>query len=269
MSAMWQAAAEALDREPGDMTEHTDGPLPPWRPVHPRNGMGAEYEGDGLALVRGECARPIDADRARRNAEPPRPTRPGSGSVELADVHATLEHQPSGTWPGRSASPAGSDAWETDHRPTRDRAMAADAELRRRHPDIRLEPLRQRHAPTRTGYPPHQAAADPHASPAPGRAHPGHRRRSRRRLYQPRDARHPTRPTWPSGAPNRPHRSRPTGGRAPKRRPAPARSTDAELAKYVGERQEPETRAAPESGPDRTGLAAPEARMDKITERCS
>ena len=98
--------------------------------------------------------------------KPPRPMRPGSGSTQLADVHATWEHAVRDLAGRLGQAQAGYDAWETATAPTRDRAVAADAELRRRHPDIRLEPLRG-HAP------PEPATATAAAEPRqPGPAEP-------------------------------------------------------------------------------------------------
>jgi len=64
---------------------------------------------------------------------------------------------------------AGYDAWEQATGPTRDRAVAADAELRRRHPDARIEPLRaqQRTQPEQvSNSPAGNSATDPSQRPA-------------------------------------------------------------------------------------------------------
>ena len=69
--ASWQAAAEALGRQPGDLTAHSDGQLWAWRSAFAREMEWAPpYKGDELAMVRGEIRRAqIDADRARRDAQ--------------------------------------------------------------------------------------------------------------------------------------------------------------------------------------------------------
>jgi hypothetical protein len=61
---------------------------------------------------------------------------------------------------------AGYDAWEQATGPTRDRAVAAEAELRRRNPDAPIEPLRAQPEPQ------HQAdPATAAAEPAPPTSH--------------------------------------------------------------------------------------------------
>ena len=69
--ASWQAAAEALGRQPGDLTAHSDGQLWTWRSAFAREMQWAPpYKGGELAMVRGEIRRAqIDADRARRDAQ--------------------------------------------------------------------------------------------------------------------------------------------------------------------------------------------------------
>jgi hypothetical protein len=145
--AMWQAAAEALGYVPGQMREHSDGQLWAWRSQYAREMAWApEYKGDELALVRGEIRRAqIEADRARRNA------RAASGEArqrleDLAAARAAWE-QAVRELAGRLAeAQAGYDAWETATAATRERAISADAELRRRHPGMWIELLRPQRA---------------------------------------------------------------------------------------------------------------------------
>ena len=175
---MWQAAAEALGRQPGDMTEHTDGQLHTWRHAFAREMHWApEHKGDELALVRGEIRRAqIDADRARRNARAADTPDARQRLEALADVHATWERDRPG--PGRTARPG----------PSRIRRLG---NRHRPHPRPRRR-RRRRTAPPPPRHPP-GTPPRPHltrTSPRPargrtsavrrGRAHPGHRRRNRR-----------------------------------------------------------------------------------------
>ena len=262
---MWQAAAEALGREPRDMTEHTDGQLHTWRHQFAREMEWApEYKGDELALVRGEIRRAqIDADRARRNAEAAETDEARQRLSQLADVHATWEHAVRDLAGRLGQAQAGYDAWETATAPTRDRAVAADAELRRRHPDIRLEPLRG-HAPPEPATA--TAAAEPR-QPGPAEPIPVTDAEVAVASAQPRE--HPA-PDPADAAKWRAEQAARIEADRQARAEAAARAcpvTDAELAKYAGERQEPETRPESESEPDRTGLAAHEARMEEIHQQ--
>jgi hypothetical protein len=155
---MWQAAAQALGRQPGDMAEHTDGQLHAWRHQHAREMQWApEYKGEELALVRGEIRRAqVETDRARRNAQAADTPEARQRLEQLAGIRATWERTVRDLAGRLGQAQAGYDAWEAATAPTRDRAVAADAELRRRHPGIRLEPLRG------------------HAQPAPAAPEPGH-----------------------------------------------------------------------------------------------
>jgi hypothetical protein len=141
--ADWQAAAEALGRQPGDLSELSDGQLWAWRSAFTREMAWAPpYKGDDLAAVRGEIRRAdIEADRARRNAAA---ASTGEARQRLTDRAGVLTHwgQMTRDLAGRLAeAQAGYEAWETATQPTRDRAVAADAELRRRHPEAHIEPL--------------------------------------------------------------------------------------------------------------------------------
>jgi hypothetical protein len=57
-------------------------------------------------------------------------------------MHARWEQMTRDVAARLAEAQAGYDVWEQATGPTRDRAVAADAELRRRHPDTRIEPLR-------------------------------------------------------------------------------------------------------------------------------
>ena len=78
---------------------------------------------------------------------------------------------------------AGYDAWEQATGPTRDRAVAADAELRRRHPDTRIEPLRAQPQPQHEADPA-SAAAEP-APPTPHHPAPSAERQTARSQNEP------------------------------------------------------------------------------------
>jgi hypothetical protein len=142
--ASWQAAAEALGRQPGDLTGHSDGQLWAWRSAFAREMAWAPpYKGEELAMVRGEIRRAqIEADRARRNAEAADTDEARQRLAERAGVSAQWEQITRDVASRLAEAQAGYDAWEAVIGPTRDRAVAADAELRRRHPDARIEPLR-------------------------------------------------------------------------------------------------------------------------------
>jgi hypothetical protein len=158
--AAWQAAAEALGRQPGDLTAHSDGQLWAWRSAFARETEWAPpYKGDELAMVRAEIRRSrIDADRARRDAQAADTAEARQRLAEMAGMYERWEQMTRDVAARLAQVQAGYDAWEQATGPTRDRAVAADAELRRRHPGTRIEPLR--------AQPPPQPAADP-ASPAP------------------------------------------------------------------------------------------------------
>ena len=175
--AYWQAAAEALGRQPGDLREHSDGQLWAWRSAFAREMAWAPpYKGADLAAVRGEIRRTqIEADRARRNAET---AGTDDARQRLADRAATLAQweQMTRDLAARLAeAQEGYDAWETATAPTRDRAIAADAELRRRHPSQHLPPLRA--VPEPDAAQPQPAAGGRTGGRRPGCAGPGPARR--------------------------------------------------------------------------------------------
>jgi DNA transposition AAA+ family ATPase len=163
--AAWQAAAEALGWQPGSLREHSDGQLWAWRSAFGREMVWAPpYKGDDLAVVRAEIRRTeIEADRARRHAQAA--ANPDTRE-RLADRAAVL-----GQWQQMTRdlaerlaeAQAGYDAWEQATGPTRSRAVAADAELRRRYPDRSIEPLR-----AETPSPePQPAVGEPPPKPVP------------------------------------------------------------------------------------------------------
>ena len=96
------------------------------------------YKGDDLAMVRGEIRRTqIEADRARRNAQAADTDDARQRLADRAAMYAQWEQMTRDLAARLADAQAGYDAWETATAPTRDRAVAADAELRRRHPDVR------------------------------------------------------------------------------------------------------------------------------------
>jgi hypothetical protein len=142
--ASWQAAAEALGYQPGSLREHSDGQLWAWRSAFAREMAWAPpYQGDDLAATRREIRRTqIEADRARRNAEAATTDGARQRLADRAAVLARWEEMTCDLAARLAEAQEAYDAWERATAPTRDRAVAADAELRRRHPDRYLEPLR-------------------------------------------------------------------------------------------------------------------------------
>jgi hypothetical protein len=129
------------------------------------------YKGEELAMVRGEIRRAqIDADRARRDAQAADTDEAQQRLAERAGMYAQWEQMTRDVAARLAEAQAGYDAWEQATGLTRDRAVAADAELRRRHPDARIEPLRAQPQP-QPGSDPADAAAEP-APPAPQRPAP-------------------------------------------------------------------------------------------------
>jgi len=165
----WQAAAEALGYQPGSLREHSDGQLWAWRSAFAREMAWAPpYKGDDLAAVRGEIRRTqIEADRARRNAEAASTEEARLRLVGRAAVLTRWEEMTRDLVGRLAETQAGYDAWEQATAPTRERAVAADAELRRRHPDRYLEPLRA--APASPEPEPAARGAEPQM-PEPGLA---------------------------------------------------------------------------------------------------
>src|SRR5439155_3030386 len=93
--------------------------------------------------VRGE-SRPaqVDAARARRNAQAADTGEARQRLAERTAVADRWEQMTRDVADRLAEAQAGYDAWEAATGPTRDRAVAADAELRRRYPDVVVEPLR-------------------------------------------------------------------------------------------------------------------------------
>ena len=279
--AMWQAAAEALGRQPGDMTEHSDGQLHAWRHQFAREMEWApEYKGDDLALVRGEIRRAqIDTDRARRNAEAADTPEARQRLEALADLQATWEHTVCDIAGRLADAQAGYDAWETATAPTRDRAVAADAELRRRHPDSHLQPLRGHGQPSQpAGAPAHaegkhrlaqaKQASTPAAGPRqPGAAEPILVTDAEIAAASALPREYPALDPAQAAARRAEQTARVEADRQA-RAEAAARAcpvTDAEIAKYGTGPVDPEP--APQPEPARPGLAAHEARMDQIHQQ--
>ena len=99
-------------------------------------------------MVRGEIRRAqIDADRARRDAQAAGTDEARQRLAERAAVAGRWEQMTRDVADRLAEAQGGYDAWEAATGPTRDRAVAADAELRRRHPDTVAEPLRARPRP--------------------------------------------------------------------------------------------------------------------------
>jgi len=142
--ADWQAAAEALGWAPGSLREHTDGQLWAWRSAFEREMAWAPpWKGDDLAVVRAEIRRTqVEADRAGRDARAA--AEPGARQrlEDRATAMGRWEQMARDLADRLADAQAGYDAWENATGPTRERAVAADAELRRRHPDMYTEPLR-------------------------------------------------------------------------------------------------------------------------------
>jgi hypothetical protein len=156
--ASWQAAAQALGRQPGDLSAHSDGQLWAWRSAFARDMEWAPpYKGEELAMVRGEIRRAqIDADRARRDAQAADTDETRQQLTERAVMYARWEQMTRDVAARLADAQTGYDAWEQATGPTRDRAVAADAELRRRHPDTFIESL---HAQPRPEPRPEPSAA--------------------------------------------------------------------------------------------------------------
>ena len=183
--ASWQAAAQALGRQPGDLTAHSDGQLWAWRSAFAREMEWAPpYKGEELAMVRGEIRRAqIDSDRARRDAQAADTDEARQRLAERAAVNGRWEQMTRDVAARLAEAQAGYDAWEQATGPTRDRAVAADAELRRRHPDTRIEPLRAQPRPQHEADPA-SAAAEP-APPTPQRPAPSAERQTGKRQDEP------------------------------------------------------------------------------------
>ncbi len=183
--ASWQAAAEALGRQPGDLTAHSDGQLWTWRSAFAREMQWAPpYKGGELAMVRGEIRRAqIDADRARRDAQAAGTGEARQRLAERAGMYARWEQMTGDVAARLAEAQAGYDAWEQATGPTRDRAVAADAELRRRNPDTPIEPLRAQPGPQHQADP--VSAAAEQAPPVSRQPAPSAERQMARSQHEP------------------------------------------------------------------------------------
>jgi hypothetical protein len=139
----WRAAAEALGYQPGSLREHSDGKLWAWHSVFARDMAWAPpYKGDDLAIVRAEIRRTeVEADRARRNAAAADSEDARQRLADRADVLAQWAQLTRDLADRLADAQTAYDEWERATAPSRDRAVAADAELRRRYPDQFIEPL--------------------------------------------------------------------------------------------------------------------------------
>ncbi|HET9894619.1 MAG TPA: MobF family relaxase [Streptosporangiaceae bacterium] len=172
----WQAAAEALGYVPGSLREHSDGKLWAWRSAFANEMAWAPpHKGDDLATVRAEIRRTqIEADRARRNAEAAVTDQARQCLADRAEVLARWEEMAGDLAERLIEAQAAYDAWERVTGPTRERAVAADAELRRRYPDDTIE-LLQGHVEAAEPKPTKPSASAPgpaawaDSSPVPGR----------------------------------------------------------------------------------------------------
>ena len=142
-SISWQAAAEALGYQPGSLREHSDGQLWAWRSVFTREMEWAPpYKGDDLAVVRAEIRRTeVEADRGRRNAEAANGAEAQQRLTDRASVLTQWAQRTRDLADRLADTQTAYDEWDRATAPSRDRAVAADAELRRRYPDQAMDPL--------------------------------------------------------------------------------------------------------------------------------
>src|SRR5262249_14810678 len=133
----------------------------------------------GGAAARRPATRPPQPAAAgpRRDTQAAGTEKARQRLTDRAAAFARWEQMTRGLETKLTQAQAGYDAWERATAPTRERAVAADAELRRRHPDRHIEPLRAPREPE-----PAAAAASP-ATPtpsAPGAGGTGRRRQPAR-----------------------------------------------------------------------------------------
>ena len=162
--ADWHAAFAALGRAQGiDLRGSSDGQLRLRRAMYERETSWApRYVGEDLRLAR------LQARTAWENA-----IREGHETRAATDQDTAGRHQVlAGMWRAMEAKAtriasilAGAQdtrrQWEALTEPTRQMAIAADLELRRRHPDTPLEPLR-------SAEPAGSTAPGPEQTPPPG-----------------------------------------------------------------------------------------------------
>lgn len=135
--AMWQAAAQALGYTPDTLYDKTDGNLWARRAMHQREmAWQPAYTADKLAAARRATLNAqLEADRAWLNAKAAadseareRLERVASTQESIARVFQLAERH-------YAEQQEAYDAWDAATRTSREYAVAADAELRRRHPD--------------------------------------------------------------------------------------------------------------------------------------
>lgn len=161
--AMWQAAADALTRRDGiDLSSFSDGQLwarrasfereMAWAPPYPATELETVHKAERDAR--------IAASRADMEATVAATGQLREIHANLAEAHRLLETR-SREHADRLAKVADTYAeWEAITESTRRYALAADAELRRRHPELRIKPL------AAVGQEPGTEVADPSAAEA-------------------------------------------------------------------------------------------------------
>jgi hypothetical protein len=144
--AMWQAAAAALGYTTGDLSDKTDGNLWARRRAYDQEmSWQPPYPGDDVTVAREKVRRhELNADRKRRDAEVADPeNRELLLQLAAGDDRQAQQAREQEQRLARQAEAYG--AWDAVTRTTREYALAADAELRRRHPETLMPPLQ---APT-------------------------------------------------------------------------------------------------------------------------
>jgi hypothetical protein len=145
--AMWQAAADALGYTPGDLRGKTDGNL--WarrRGYAQEMAWQPEYAADKVAAARAAGQRAaLDASRAQLNAQAASDPAARERLEHAASVHAEFVKACQWAEQHYTRQQEAYEAWDQATRTTREYGIAADAELRRRHPDT-LIPLLTPHS---------------------------------------------------------------------------------------------------------------------------
>jgi hypothetical protein len=113
------------------------------------------YQGEDLAMVRGEIRRAqVDADRARRDAQAADTDEARQRLAERAAVAERWEQMTRDVADRLAEAQAGYDTWAAATGPGLPAsASAADAELRRRHPDARSSRCAPSSAPSQSRFP--------------------------------------------------------------------------------------------------------------------
>lgn len=135
--AMWQAAAQALGYTPDTLYDKTDGNLWARRAMYEREmAWQPTYAADKLAAARRATLNAqLEADRAWLNAQAadsPEARERLEHTASTQNAIASVFQHAERHYVGQQEA---YDAWDAATRTTRDYAIAADAELRRRHPD--------------------------------------------------------------------------------------------------------------------------------------